>query len=83
MKKIIITVTGPSGTGKSTLFEKILGKENEITSFTTRERRVKAGEIDGIHYHFITKEKFNELKENGGLFEKSEYAGEFYGITEE
>jgi guanylate kinase len=81
LKKILYTATGPSGVGKSTLFEAAFGIENMILSFTTRKPRIS--EVDGVDYHFISKEKFDELDEQGGLFEKETYAGNYYGITQE
>ena len=81
MGNILYTVTGPSGVGKSTLFQAAMGKEKLILSFTTRKPR--KGEIDGEDYLFILKEKFDELDVKGGLFEKETYAENHYGITQE
>lgn len=46
-------------------------------SATTRFPR--PGEVDGVHYHFVTRERFQELVEAGGLLEWAEFAGNLYG----
>lgn len=46
-------------------------------SATTRFPR--PGEADGVHYHFVTRERFQELVEAGGLLEWAEFAGNLYG----
>ena len=54
-------ITGTSGAGKGTLVKELLGRVPELelsVSATTRDRR--PGEVDGVHYHFITREEFDE-----------------------
>lgn len=81
---ILITLTGPSGTGK-TVLSRYLKKEGyeELVSTTTRGPRV--GEIDGVHYHFIDKAQFLNLKENKAFIESITLGEpgkeEFYGVT--
>ncbi len=64
----LIIITAPSGAGKTTLIKKILEKGDYqfSVSYTTRESRV--GEIDGIDYHFITKEDFLNKVNQGDFF---------------
>jgi len=64
----LIIITAPSGAGKTTLIKKILEKGDYqfSVSYTTREPRV--GEIDGIDYHFITKEDFLNKVNQGDFF---------------
>ena len=71
-KGLIFAVSAPSGTGKTTLCSMLLKEFKDIKpsiSFTTRSKR--AGEIDGISYHFISDAEFESLKERlknrGGL----------------
>jgi guanylate kinase len=52
-------------------------KVSLAVSVTTRAPRL--GEIDGVHYHFISREKFFELLEQGELLEYTKYAGNYYG----
>lgn len=81
MKPIIVSVAGPSGAGKSYLANIL--KQNhsfqEIVSTTTRAPR--EGEINGVHYHFIDKDSFLKLEEEGGLVEKTYVNGNYYGVS--
>jgi len=70
----IVSITGPSGSGKTTV-QKYLGIKSIIT-YTSREPR--NGEIDGVHYHFTTREKILAMKDNGYLLEYTEYNGNLY-----
>lgn len=76
--KQIICIMGRSGSGKSTLESTLesLGYER-IISCTTRPPR--GNERDGVEYHFVSREKFAELIENGSLLEHAEYNGNLYG----
>ena len=80
-KPMVIALVGPSGSGKS-LLAKELTKENNFgkpVSFSTRMPR--PGEINGLDYNFIDKKKFDELVNSGEIFERTVYAGEFYGTS--
>ena len=73
-------ISAPSGTGKTTVINKVLEMKNDIffsVSVTTRDMR--PGEIDGVHYHFVSNEKYDELVKNDELLEHAEYAGNHYG----
>jgi len=75
-----MVVSGPSGSGKDTLvFElrKIEPKLAYSVSVTTRAPR--AGEIEGVHYHFIQRPEFERLAAQGEFLESREYAGNLYG----
>lgn len=76
----LIVLAGPSGVGKGTLLQQLLRKYPTLrvsTSATTRQPR--AGEINGEHYYFKTKESFQQMVENGELLEWAEFAGNCYG----
>lgn len=81
MKPIIFTITGPSCSGKSTL-EKLmverLGFENVI-SHTTRQ--IRAGEVDGVNYYYITKDEFEDAAEDGDFIETVEFNDHNYGVS--
>ncbi len=64
----LIIITAPSGAGKTTLIKKILEKGDYqfSVSYTTREPRI--GEVDGVDYHFITKEDFLNKVNQGDFF---------------
>ncbi|GAB6431646.1 guanylate kinase [Bacillus luti] len=75
----LFVILGPSGSGKTTVMREI--GLPELVSFTTREMR--KGEINGVDYHFLTKEDVEIRKENDLLAEWNEYANHTYGITKE
>ena len=77
---IMLVVSSPSGAGKTTLTRNLLAQEGNISlsiSVTTRARR--ASEIDHVHYHFITMDQFEGLRDGGGLLEWAEVHGNCYG----
>jgi guanylate kinase len=76
----LIVLTGPSGVGKGTLLRSLLQRHPELylsVSATTRQPR--PGEIDGQHYYFVSRDKFEEMVSAGELLEWAEYAGNYYG----
>lgn len=76
----IILVTGPSGAGKNALIKearKELPSVGFSVSATTRAPR--EGEIDGVHYHFVSRKKFKRMAREGAFVEHAEYAGNLYG----
>lgn len=77
-------LASPSGAGKSTLSRLLIEQDREISlsvSVTTRPRR--PSEIDGVHYHFISKSRFQALRDHGELLEWAEVHGNFYGTPRE
>jgi guanylate kinase len=80
----VFVITGPSGVGKGTLIEQLLGRIPELelsTSATTREPR--AGEVDGRDYHFLSPEEFRRRLEAGDFLEHASYSGNYYGTLKE
>ncbi|MCI0665614.1 MAG: guanylate kinase [Acidobacteria bacterium] len=78
----LIIVTAPSGTGKTTLVNGVMKRDDHVKqsiSFTSRMPR--AGEIDGVHYHFVTRERFNHMVDRGEFLEWAQVHGNFYGTS--
>ncbi len=65
----LLILSGPSGAGKDTVGELVIARSDfsRLPTYTTREARV--GEIDGIHYHFVTVELFRSLVDAGTIFD--------------
>ncbi len=82
---LMLILSSPSGAGKTSLTRMLLQKkELDLTlsiSVTTRPRR--SSEVDGIHYYFITRKRFEQLREEGELLEWAEVHGNFYGTPRE
>ncbi len=75
-------VSAPSGTGKTTLCRIIIDAFSNISysvSHTTRSPR--AGEADGIDYHFVSKDEFQTMVNEDKLAEWAEVHGNFYGTS--
>ena len=73
-------ICGPSGVGKGTVVARLLEADPTLyfsVSATTRAPR--AGEADGVHYHFLTKEKFESWIAAGDFLEHAQFVGNLYG----
>lgn len=73
-------ITGPSGVGKGTLVEKLIGRNEDIwLSISATTRAPRNGETDGKEYFFLDRNSFQDLISSNGLLEWAEFAGNFYG----
>jgi len=79
----VVVISGPSGVGKDTIIEALRKKGYELqttVSYTTRKPR--SGEIDGVHYHFISQDQYDAMEKNGEFFETNRLKnGTCYGGT--
>ncbi len=79
-KGLILTISAPSGTGKDSICAKLIQADKQISFFATATtRKPRDGEKDGIDYHFLTKQTFEEYKKAGKFVEWVEYHGNYYG----
>jgi guanylate kinase len=81
---LMLILSSPSGAGKSTLARLLLEQNPDIylsVSVTTRERR--PSEVEGVHYHFLTRDRFEKMRDAGDLLEHAEVHGNFYGTPRE
>ena len=79
----LFIITAASGAGKTSLVEALLAKDVLIkrsVSHTTRSPR--AGEQEGVHYHFVTKTQFLEILSAGGFLESADVHGAKYGTAQ-
>ena len=79
---LLAIISGPSGVGKDTVIAALRERHPDddfhyVVTCTTRPRR--AGEVDGVSYHFLTMERFIELRDTGELLEWAEVHGYWYG----
>ena len=82
---LMLVRSSPSGAGKSTIARNLL-EEKELglslsVSVTTRARR--PSEIEGVHYHFVSKKEFDRLRDSDALLEWAEVHGNFYATPRE
>lgn len=83
-KGFLFVISGPAGTGKGTVCKEILKRNKDIVfsvSATTRKPRV--GEVDGVNYFFIDKEKFEIMVENEEFLEYAYVHTNYYGTPKD
>ena len=78
-KGILIVVSAPSGCGKGTILAEVMNDEKFYYSVSATTRSPRPGETDGVNYHFLGREQFEELIKTGGMLEYAEYCGNYYG----
>ncbi|KAI9464544.1 guanylate kinase [Lactarius psammicola] len=80
-----LVLSGPSGSGKSTLLKRLFaehpGQFAFSVSHTTRPPR--PGEVNGVQYHFVSREDFSSLLDRGGFVEHAEFSGNLYGTSKQ
>jgi guanylate kinase len=77
---MLVVVSGPSGVGKSTIVAELARHRPQvvpIVTVTTRGRR--DGEVDKVHYHFLSDAEFTRMRDTGGLLEWAEVHDRSYG----
>lgn len=79
-KGVLVVISGPSGAGKGTICKSLLEKrKNLLVSVSATTRKPRVGEVDGINYHFLSKEIFKERVDRGEFLEWAEVHENFYG----
>ena len=80
MKKgLLLVISGPAGSGKGTVNAHLLARDDFKYSVSATTRAPRPGEVDGVNYHYITKEDFLGRIERGEMLEHTEYCGNYYG----
>lgn len=76
----LIVVSGASGVGKGTVLGIMMEKRKDLSfSVSATTRPPRPGEIDGVHYYFITREKFEAMIAAGEFLEYDAHAANYYG----
>ena len=79
-KGMLLVISGPSGTGKGTLIERLMKEDPTLVfSVSATTRAPRPGEIDGVHYHFVTNERYDELVAENAFVEYANVHGNRYG----
>lgn len=79
-KGLLIVFSGPSGAGKDTVLKRLLESNSNVRlSVSATTRAPRQGEVDGVDYHFISKERFRTMQAQDELLESAEYCGNCYG----
>ena len=77
-------VSAPSGAGKTSLVKALIDSEASIrVSVSHTTRAIRPGEVDGVNYHFVNHEQFNEMLNRSAFLEHAEVFGNLYGTSQE
>ena len=80
---MLIVLSGPSGSGKGTIIKSLLAaRDDTVLSISMTTRAPRPGELDGVHYHFVTREQFEQTIAEDGFLEYAAYNGNYYGTPE-
>lgn len=83
-KGLLLVVSGPSGAGKGTICKELLKENDQIKlSVSATTRKPRNGEVDGVNYFFISKEKFEIMIKDGEFLEYAQIYDNFYGTPKE
>ncbi|HEX7472491.1 MAG TPA: guanylate kinase [Candidatus Limnocylindrales bacterium] len=79
---LLVIISGPSGVGKDTIIDALRARPRDpdyhyVVTCTTRAPR--PGEVDGVSYHFLSRERFLAMRDAGELLEANEVHGNWYG----
>jgi len=76
----LFVISGASGVGKGTVLKGVMAQREDLSfSVSATTRAPRPGEIDGVHYYFISKEKFEEMIEKDEFLEFDAHAANYYG----
>lgn len=79
MKKLFV-ISGSSGVGKGTVLKEFLAKHPELKlSISCTTRGMRAGEVQGVNYHYISKDEFKKGIDTGDFLEWAEFSDNYYG----
>jgi guanylate kinase len=79
----LFVISGPSGSGKTSIMRKVRALPEIYYSVSATSRKPRPGEIEGVDYRFVTRERFEEMIGEDGLAEHFEVAGNLYGTPRE
>ena len=76
----IIVISGASGVGKSTVLKQVMAARQDLVfSVSATTRQARPGEVDGVNYHFVSREKFLEMMRKGEFLETDAHFDNLYG----
>ena len=81
----LVVISGFSGAGKGTLMKALMKEygDSYALSVSATTRKPRPGEMDGVDYFFVTKDKFEQMIAEDALIEYAQYVGNYYGTPKE
>lgn len=76
---LLIVVSGPAGSGKGTVNSQLIATGDFVFSVSATTRAPRPGEVNGVNYHFVSKEEFQRRIDEDGFLEYTTYCGNYYG----
>nr|CAH7761188.1 unnamed protein product [Callosobruchus chinensis] len=78
-----VVFCGPSGSGKSTLLQRLMRDHPDAFGYSVSHttRKPRPGEVDGVHYHFTTRDQMLEAIRDGQFLEHATFSGNMYGTS--
>ncbi|WP_295208761.1 guanylate kinase [Ruminococcus sp.] len=75
----LFVISAPSGCGKGTILGEVFKNRDVFYSVSCTTRSPREGEVDGVHYHFITDDGFKKMIDQNEFLEHAGYVKHFYG----
>lgn len=77
---VLVVFSGPSGSGKGTVLAEYFASHPKAAfSVSATTRAPRPGEVDGVNYHFVSRERFEAMIAGGEVLEYTQYNGNYYG----
>ena len=79
----LFVISGASGVGKSTVLKRVMESRADLSfSVSATTRPARPGEEDGVHYYFVSQEKFQQMIRENAFLEYDKHAANYYGTPE-
>ena len=77
---LMLILSSPSGAGKTTISRMLLDRDGDLAlSVSATTRPIRAGEVDGVHYHFVSQAELDQMVEEDAFYEWATVFGHSYG----
>ena len=81
-KSTMLILSSPSGAGKTTISKKIQQKhKNFKISVSHTTRKARPNEVNGVDYHFVSKDEFKKMIDSGDFYEYAKIFDNYYGTS--
>ena len=82
-KGVLLIISGPSGSGKGTIVERLVAGDGYSISISATTRTPRPNEEEGVHYFFKTHDEFKNMVDQGELLEHAFFVGNYYGTPKD